>query len=194
VLQEHEALLEEMKALMRNVEHIRAVVSLQQEHARMGGQVELVPVSQLLEDALRLHASSFERSGIRVRREYAEIPPVALDRHKLLQIVLNLLNNARHALLESGREDKQLTLRVERAGTWLRIAVVDNGVGVAPEHRARLFTHGFTTKRDGHGFGLHSSALAAVEMKGRLSCDSGGPGQGATFLIELPLSGQEARP
>jgi signal transduction histidine kinase len=193
VLQEHETLLEEMQALIRNVEHIRAVVSMQQEHARVGGLVEQVPVAQLLEDALRLHASSFERSGIRIRREYAELPPVLLDRHKLLQIVVNLLNNARHALLESGREDKHLTLRVEPAGEWLRIAVADNGVGLAPEHLSRLFSHGFTTKKDGHGFGLHSSALAAGEMNGRLRCDSGGRGQGATFIIELPLRGQEAR-
>jgi two-component system sensor kinase FixL len=193
VVEEHQGLLEEMRALIGNVEHIRAVVSLQQEHARVGGSVEQVPVPRLLDDALRLHASFFERSGIRVRREYAEIPPVLLDRHKLLQILVNLLNNARHALVESGREDKQLTLRVEHAGEWLRIAVADNGVGIAPEHLPRMFTHGFTTKKDGHGFGLHSSALAAEEMSGRLRCDSGGRGQGATFIIELPMRGQEAR-
>ncbi|PTL81960.1 ATP-binding protein [Vitiosangium sp. GDMCC 1.1324] len=193
VVEEQAALLEEMRGLIRNVEHIRAVVSMQQAHARFGGQVEQVPVSALIDDALRLHASSYERSGIRILREYAEVPPVPLDRHKLLQILVNLLNNARQALVECGREDKQLSIRVRREGEErLRIEVGDNGVGIAPENLARLFAHGFTTKKDGHGFGLHASALAAEEMNGRLSCVSGGRGQGATFIIELPMRGQEA--
>ena len=189
---EHEGLMEEMQGLIRNVEHIRAVVSMQQTHARVGGWQEPVHVAELLDDALRLHANSFERQGIRILRDYAELSPVVLDRHRLLQIVVNLLNNARHAMMESGRPDKQLSLRVSREGEeWLRIEVKDNGVGIDPEHLPRLFTHGFTTKKDGHGFGLHASALAAEAMNGHLRCDSGGRGQGARFLIELPLRGQE---
>jgi signal transduction histidine kinase len=137
---------------------------------------------------------SFERLGIEVRREYTEVPLVRLDRHKLLQILLNLLSNARHALLESGRPDKLLTIRVERTVTErLRITVADNGVGIAPEHASRLFTQGFTTKKDGHGFGLHISALAAAEMDAFLSCTSEGRGQGATFTIDLPVAGEESR-
>jgi PAS domain S-box-containing protein len=185
--QERDGLLSEIRTLGECVEHIKAIVSMQQEHARSGGVLEQVPVPQLIDDALRLHAVSFERLGIRVRTEYAEVPPVLVDRHKLLLILLNLLSNARHALLDSGRTDKQLTLRVVRAAEErLHIEVKDNGVGVAPEHLARLFTQGFTTKKGGHGFGLHSSALAALELKGSLTCTSAGPGEGATFTIELP--------
>ncbi len=191
---EHAALLEEMQALTQSVEHIKAVVSMQQENARFAGVLERVPVAQLLDDALRLHSNGFERLGIRIHREYTELPPVLVDRHKLLQILVNLLSNARHALLESGREDKLLTLCVRPEGEdRVCVEVRDNGVGIAPEHLSRLFVHGFTTKKDGHGFGLHASALAAEELDGRLSCTSGGPGQGATFIIELPLRGQEAR-
>jgi signal transduction histidine kinase len=192
--QEHAALLAEMQALTQSVEHIKAVVSMQQENARFAGLLERVPVAELIDDALRLHSHGFERLGIRIHREYTELPPVLVDRHKLLQILVNLLSNARHALLESGREDKLLTLCVRPDGEErVCIEVRDNGVGISPEHLSRLFVHGFTTKKDGHGFGLHASAVAAEELHGRLRCDSAGPGQGATFIIELPREGQEAR-
>ncbi|HYO67702.1 MAG TPA: ATP-binding protein, partial [Archangium sp.] len=161
--------------------------------ARSAGMQERLPVPELLDDALRLHALFFEREGIRLLREYAPVPPVWVDRHKLLQILFNLVSNARHAMLESGRPDKQLTLRMGlgTAGR-LRIEVADNGVGIAPEALPRLFSQGFTTKKDGHGFGLHLSALAAAEMHGSLSCTSAGVGQGATFILELPI-GSEPR-
>jgi PAS domain S-box-containing protein len=191
---ERDELLDEVHTLQKSVEHIKSVVSMQQAHARFSGLVERLEVTPLLDDALRLHSVSFERLGIEVRREYTEVPLVRLDRHKLLQILLNLLSNARHALLESGRPDKLLTIRVERTVTErLRITVADNGVGIAPEHASRLFTQGFTTKKDGHGFGLHISALAAAEMDAFLSCTSEGRGQGATFTIDLPVAGEESR-
>jgi PAS domain S-box-containing protein len=188
LVQEREALLTEVQALSDNVDHIKSVVSMQQEHARFIGVVEQVRVAQLLDDALKLHALTFEKQGIQVRREYAEVPPVLMDRHKLLQILFNLLSNARQALQESGRADKQLLLRIgaDGAGERLRVEVTDNGVGISPENLPRLFTQGFTTKKEGHGFGLHTSALAAAELGGTLTCSSTGPGQGATFLVELP--------
>jgi signal transduction histidine kinase len=191
--QEHERMLTEVQGLTKNIEHIRSVVSMQQEHARFVGLVEKVSVSELIDDALRLHATSFERLGIQVRRDYAPVPPVLVDRHRLLQILVNLLSNARHALLGSKRLDKQLTLRIgTRPGDRLLIEVADNGIGIAPENLSRIFTQGFTTKRNGHGFGLHSSALAASELKGSLTCASDGHEQGATFTIDLPLTPEHA--
>jgi two-component system, LuxR family, sensor kinase FixL len=191
---EREELMGEVGTLQKSLEHIKSVVSMQQEHARFSGVVERLELTGLLDDALRLHAVAFERLGIQVLREYADAPQVKVDRHKLLQILLNLLSNARHALLESGRPDKLLTIRVERTAVErLRIAVSDNGVGISPDDAPRLFTQGFTTKKDGHGFGLHISALAAAEMDAFLSCSSEGRGQGATFTIELPIAGEESR-
>jgi signal transduction histidine kinase len=193
---EREELLREMQALSESVEHIKSIVSMQQQHARYGGVLELVRVPQLIDDALRLSAGSFERKGIEVECEYTEVPPIMVDRHKLLQILLNLLSNARHALVESGTRDKHLTIRVGLGAgeEQLRIQVADNGVGIAPENLTRVFSQGFTTKKRGHGFGLHISALAAAELKGRLSVASAGPGRGATFIIELPVHGGEASP
>jgi signal transduction histidine kinase len=186
--QERELMLEEMRRLGQSVDHIKSVVSMQQRHARFSGALEQVAIPSLLDDALRLNSVSFERLGIALRRDYAtELPVVLVDRHKLLQILVNLLSNARHALLEAGGENRQLVLRVAREGERLRISVSDNGVGIAPEILPRLFSQGFTTKKDGHGFGLHASALAAREMGGLLSCESEGLSRGATFTLELPV-------
>jgi PAS domain S-box-containing protein len=195
LLEERDSQLEEMRALGEGVEHIKSIVSMQQKHARTGGAVEQVAVPQLIDEALRLHAVSFERYGIRIEREYAQLPPISVDRHKLLQILINLLSNARHALADSGKPDKVLTIRVWHASPAGRvlIEVADNGVGISPEHLPRLFAQGFTTKKGGHGFGLHISSLAATEMKGRLTCASAGSGLGATFTLELPMEDAGAR-
>ncbi|MDY7228906.1 sensor histidine kinase [Hyalangium rubrum] len=194
--EERDTLLKEMGALSESVEHIKSIVSMQQKHARAAGAVEPVSVPQLIDEALRLNAGSFDRHGILIERDYADVPTVLLDRHKLLQILVNLLSNARHALLDSARQDKRMTIRVQKVHERARllIEVADNGVGIAPENLPRMFTQGFTTKHDGHGFGLHISALAAEEMKGRLSCTSVGLGQGATFTLEIPLEGAQPLP
>ncbi|HEX8703974.1 MAG TPA: ATP-binding protein [Myxococcaceae bacterium] len=192
--EEREAMLQELRSLRDSVEHVRIIVRMQQKHARVGGAIESVSVPQLVDEALRLHAGSFERVGIHIEREYAQVPILLVDRHKLLQILLNLLSNARHALEDSQREGKRLTLRIRPAAgdERLLLQVEDNGVGIAPEHLSRIFAQGFTTKKTGHGFGLHSSALAATEMGGQLSGTSPGPNQGATFTLELPLRPHEA--
>jgi two-component system, LuxR family, sensor kinase FixL len=177
------------------VDHIKSIVSMQQKHARTGGAIEELQVPQLIDEALRLHAISLERLGILIERDYAQVPPILVDRHKLLQILINLLSNARHALVDSQQQDKRLSIRVRIApeGRLLLIEVSDNGMGIAPENLTRIFTQGFTTKKTGHGYGLHISALAATEMKGRLTCSSSGPGQGAIFTLELPVAGEEVR-
>jgi signal transduction histidine kinase len=84
--------------------------------------------------------------------------------------------------------DKQMTVRVANGEGRIKIAISDNGVGIPAENLLRIFNHGFTTRKDGHGFGLHSGALAARELGGSLSVRSGGLGEGATFTLELPVN------
>jgi C4-dicarboxylate-specific signal transduction histidine kinase len=105
----------------------------------------------------------------------------------VLQILVNLIRNAKYACDEAGRPDKRLSMRVTKGDELVRIAVRDNGIGIPPENLTRIFGHGFTTKKDGHGFGLHSGALAAKELGGSLTAHSDGVGRGATFTLELPL-------
>jgi C4-dicarboxylate-specific signal transduction histidine kinase len=141
----------------------------------------------LVEDALRISEAAIRRHEIEVVREYAEVPSFEADKHKILQILVNVLRNAKDACKSSPRPDKRITVRIETDGSRIRVSVIDNGVGIAGENLDRIFAHGFTTKEDGHGFGLHSGALTAQEIGGALIAQSGGPGTGATFVLEVPI-------
>jgi len=180
--------LEELTLLRDNLEHIKDTVTMQQSYAKLCGVTETVEVVDLVEDSLRLNAGAFARHGVTLRREFAAVPSISVDKHKVLQILVNLVRNAKYACDESGRADKQITLRIEPTEQGVRISVIDNGVGIPPENMARLFRHGFTTRASGHGFGLHSGALAANELGGSLRAESEGSGLGAAFILELPRS------
>jgi len=114
-----------------------------------------------------------------------------VEKHKILQILVNLVRNAQYACDESGRADKRLTMRVANGGGRMKITVMDNGVGIPPENLTRIFNHGFTTRKGGHGFGLHGGALAAKEMGGSLTVHSDGIGHGAVFTLDLPCTTNE---
>jgi signal transduction histidine kinase len=186
LLAEQEATVGELNSLRQNVEHINEIVAMQQNYARVGGVKEIINVVNLVEDSLRMNESALNRHHVEVVREFENVPPMNVDRHKLLQILTNLVGNAKQACQESERADKRLTVRVANGDGRIKISVIDNGVGIVPENLTRIFNHGFTTRKDGHGFGLHSGALAAKEMGGSLNVRSDGPGQGAAFTLELP--------
>jgi len=176
----------EMDALTHNIDHIKEVVAMQQKYARVGAVEETVSVATLVEDCLSMNAESLASHGVAVVRELADLPPLKIEKHRLLQILMNLLVNARLACMESGRPDARVTVRTVAAGSAIRIEVADNGVGIPAENLTRIFAHGFTTRKAGHGFGLHGCALAAKSMRGSLTAHSDGPGRGATFTLELP--------
>jgi len=184
---EQAALLVELASLQKNIEHIKDVVSMQQTYAKVSGVTETVQIEELIEDTLRMNAASLMRHELRVVREFSAVPPIVVDKHKLLQILVNLVRNAKHACDDAGRDDKQITLRLMGDSEYVRVSVADNGIGIPPENLTRIFNHGFTTKKDGHGFGLHSGANAAKEMGGSLTVHSAGRGHGAVFTLELPL-------
>ena len=184
--------LEELASLRDNLEHIKDTVAMQQSYAKRCGVTETIEVAELVEDSLRLNAGAFVRHGVTLHREFNEVPPITVDKHKVLQILVNLVRNAKYACDESGKSEKLLTLRIEKAPAGVRISVIDNGVGIPEENMSRLFTHGFTTRASGHGFGLHSGALAAQELGGSLLVKSDGLGCGATFILELPSAPVDA--
>src|SRR3984957_16358336 len=186
LMSDQKVALEELASLRENLEHIKDTVAMQQSYAKLCGVTETIAVADLVEDSLRLNAGAFVRHGVTLLREYAEVPPITVDKHKVLQVLVNLVRNAKYACDESGRSDKLITLRIEKSPVGVRICVIDNGVGIPAENMSRLFTHGFTTRADGHGFGLHSGALAAQELGGTLLVMSDGPGCGASFILELP--------
>jgi signal transduction histidine kinase len=185
---EHEDMAAELRALSDSVDHIKEVVATQQSHAGSPRIVEPLNVSDLVDDALRMSAAALTRHHVSVVQDLADLPLLSLDRHRVLLILINLINNAKYALNGTPEHSRLITIHacLDRAET-LTLRVVDNGVGIAAEHLTCIFSHGFTTRKDGHGFGLHSSALAAGEMGGRLTATSDGPGKGACFVLELPI-------
>jgi signal transduction histidine kinase len=188
---DQEAISHELESLRENVEHIKEIVAMQQNYATVGGVKETINLVTLVEDSMRMNEGALSRHRVEVIREYENVPPMNVEKHKILQILVNLVRNAKHACDESGRADKGLTLRVANGDGRVRISVIDNGIGIPPENLTRIFNHGFTTRKGGHGFGLHSGALAAKEMGGSLTVHSDGPGQGAAFTLELPCPTQE---
>lgn len=188
MIKERDGMLVELVNLSRHVGHIKEIVAAQQGYASTAGFVQQVSIRKLMEDALALSIDGMDRHGINVRLETPDLPEILTDKHKVLQIVLNLLRNAKDATKASGKEKKEIRLWAEQQGdSTLRISVADNGVGMRREDLQRVFQHGFTTKAGGHGFGLHSGALGAKDLGGTLSVHSDGPGQGATFTLELPM-------
>ncbi len=185
---EQEFTTRELTGLRDKIEHIKEIVAMQQQYARVFGVVEALSITQLVEDSIKLNTGAMARHGVTVIRDFHPVPTVTVDKHKVLQILLNLVRNAKYACDEGGREPKLVTLRVSApAPDRVQVQVIDNGVGIPPENLTRIFCHGFTTRKEGHGFGLHSAALAAGEMGGTLVGASDGPGLGATFTLELPV-------
>lgn len=158
---------------------------MQQSYATMVGVIEPLDAVELMETALRMNASALARHLVTVKSDYIPARVVG-ERAKVLQILVNLISNAKYAAEQGGQEDRCVTLRVQPGEAGLvRLIVADNGVGIPAESLAKIFSHGFTTRRGGHGFGLHSSMIAAREMKGALTVASEGAGKGATFTLEL---------
>ncbi|MEO8360814.1 MAG: ATP-binding protein, partial [Vicinamibacteria bacterium] len=184
--EQQQSVTQELESLRANIDHIKEIVAVQQDHAKAASAWETVDVTGLVEDSLRMNESSLIRRQIRIVRDLEPTPPVLVEKHKALQILVNLVRNARTACEDREDTSGEITVRTRTEGGAVRISVSDNGSGIAPENLTRIFAHGFTTRKNGHGFGLHSGALAATELGGSLSVTSDGPGKGATFVLELP--------
>ena len=186
---EQDKLSEDLNVFSEYMQHIIEIVNLQQSYGKTAGVTELMNPADIMEDALRINTNALTRHSVEVVKEYGDLSPMQLDRHKTLQVLTNLMTNAKYALAKNDNSSKVLTLRVKtRDDDQIVFEVADNGTGIAEEDITRIFSYGFTTKKDGHGFGLHSGALAAKEMGGSLRVHSEGRGKGATFTLELPTN------
>ena len=193
--EEQARLADKVKSLTESIQHIKEIVATQQEYAKVSGMLESAALTDIVEDALRLHEGALARHRIKVVREFEAAPLMTIDRHKVLQILFNLLENAKHACDERGAAEKQVTVRIEQAGQGrIQVSVADNGIGIPAENLSRIFGQAFSTKKGGHGFGLHSSVLAAQDMGGSLSAQSDGRGKGAVFILKIPLDASAPRP
>jgi C4-dicarboxylate-specific signal transduction histidine kinase len=161
IAQERSEIQKELELLRGNVEHIKEIVATQQDFARSSDVNETIAVKEIIQDAFKMHSSSFSKYGVKFECQCDDLLSVTTDKHRVMQILVNLLQNARQAC-DGGDGEKKVIVRVSKVGVeWIRIEVIDNGSGITSENLNRIFVHGFTTKKDGHGFGLHSGALAA---------------------------------
>jgi C4-dicarboxylate-specific signal transduction histidine kinase len=192
-LEERAWLVAEIASMQKNIDHIKEIVAMQQGYARVAGVTEMIEAETLFEDALQINSTALSGHDVKVIREYAPVPLLCVEKGKILQILINLIRNAMFACDEARKlsaGEKNLVVRVEPGakGNTVKLIVRDNGVGIPQENMLRIFRHGFTTRANGHGFGLHASALAAKEMRGSLAAQSEGAGKGATFTLELPIA------
>jgi len=190
---EKEKLKEEVSNLTKSHEHIRQIIALQQQYAGMPGYRESVYAKELVQDAVQLFGTSFARHHIKFSiKQSRKLSRIKVEKHKVLQILINLLKNARDAVRDTDREQREITVFIDQNDKKdLIIKVTDNGMGIDEEHLKKVFVYGFTTKRDGHGYGLHGCANSAREMGGSLTASSKGVNQGATFTLNLPLKKTE---
>lgn len=179
--------IQECEALVKSIQHIKEIVNMQQSIAGTYGVIEKIAITELIEDAINIVLYNLQAEHIKIIREYDELDPVYIDKSKLLQILINLIKNAKEALLASSNDEKILIIRLQSYNkNTLQIQISDNGIGISPENIPMLFTQGFTTKPKGHGFGLHSSIFAANELQGSLTVVSDGLMKGATFTLQFP--------
>lgn len=183
-------LLKEADHLTQNVEHIKQIISMQQNYAKAGGVIQKLNPVELIGESLRIAQASVNRHGVTILREDSCPTEMTTDRHQALQILVNFITNAVQAVKVRPAGERIVRLKVKQDGDRVIFSVEDNGVGIPHENLQKLFQHGFTTRKDGHGFGLHSGALAARNLGGQVSVFSSGPGQGSCFTLELPLNSQ----
>lgn len=179
--------IRELEELTQNVEHIKQIVAMQQSYAKAGGVVQSLKPASLFEEACCLAQASVNRHGVRISTQVVETPEIETDRHQVLQILVNFITNAVQAVKVRPDGERRIGLHLSLVAERIRFDVVDNGMGIPAENLQKIFQHGFTTRKDGHGFGLHSGALAASNLGGSVHVHSDGPGLGARFSLELPL-------
>ena len=185
------AIEEELESTKRHLEHIKTIVVMQQQFATSSHIIEEANLSELIEDAVSISSSSLIRHNISLIRDYEDRILVAVDKHQVMQILVNLIRNAKHACQDANRMNAQIKISVAKADSTIQVLIADNGIGIAADNLTKLFGHGFTTKKHGHGFGLHSGANSAKSMGGSLVATSEGLGCGATFTLTLPVKHNE---
>ncbi len=187
---DRDRVVEELKRLREGLDHTATLVSRQQSNARKVTIAEERSLRQVLEEALTLSAL---RGGVEVQLQVADDGPVALDRHRVVEILVNLIRNAAQATARAEHPGRLVLGARREASGMLAFSVQDNGVGLSEADQAKLFQLGFTTKADGHGFGLHACANLAGEIGGRITCSSAGPGLGACFTLKIPAARADRR-
>ncbi len=185
--EENEYLSEHSDRLSEKIDLIKDVIVAQQAYASGFSQTEEMDLKKIIEDALTIQSLSILNHSIDIVKEYEEVLPVNVQKAKFIHVLVNLLKNSKAAMADNDPENKTITISLNREDKNIRLKVSDTGCGITKEELKKIFTHGFTTKKGGHGFGLHSCANYMTEMGGAMWAESDGRGKGASFVLEFPL-------
>lgn len=177
--------------MLRNIDRIQSLNSLikdaviaQQGFAKSISYQEQCDIEALIHSALKIAESSSYLKDLNVQVIVNEAYDIKVDKSKFIHIILNMIRNSKDALAGISPDSRRIVIEVGRSPQQNKyIKFTDNGEGIASENMGRIFSHGFTTKTTGHGFGLHHSAIALQEMNGRISVKSAGKNCGAEFTI-----------
>ncbi|MGB0372207.1 MAG: ATP-binding protein [Opitutales bacterium] len=192
--QNQERLIGELKSLNNHVGHIKEILKTQQSYAKTKDALEKFKLSEIIEDAVQINRDALVRHSIKLQTDLLDNPEMHNDKHRMLQILVNLIRNAKYACDEDPKPEKLIIVSTKRSATnEVDILVTDNGIGIPKENFNSLFNHGFTTREDGNGYGLHSCANLASEMKGRILVDSEGLTRGATFTLRVPITREASK-
>ncbi len=181
----------ESKELIAKTTMMKEVISTQQTYARSGFHNEQLNLPELIEDALKIQDASLKKWGIKLHTQFNNTPACIGQKSKLLQVITNLIKNAKEAMGDNDQFNKPKEMLIETGianDSAVYLKIKDNGCGINKEQLTKIFNHGFTTKKTGHGFGLHTCANAMTEMKGSLKVNSEGVQKGACFTVTLPTN------
>jgi len=180
----------ELQTLSEKVELIHNIVHDLKDYSSRDYSIALkeeVQINNLMDMALLMEESRLKKNHVEVHKEYSLEKPVVIEKTKLVHILVNLIKNAVEAMQGNKTDNRHITVTTginKKNKPFIKIS--DNGSGIKPDDLKSIFMYGFSTKQDGHGFGLHSSANYMKEMGGVLKVESEGPGKGASFILELP--------
>ncbi len=188
LLIEKDDLLKEIENIKNDILHIQNIVYMQQSYAKNVLVEELHSAQEIMEDAIRMNRNALHRHNIRIITEFDNIKKTKIDKHKVLQILLNLISNAKYSFLDSSQKSKTIVCSIKNIDNkFIELKIKDNGKGITKKNLNKIFNYGFTTRKDGHGFGLHNSANTARQIGGELSVISDGPNKGACFVLKLAI-------
>jgi tetratricopeptide (TPR) repeat protein len=179
--------LKELSTLHSGINHIEEIIAVQQSYAGVSGLVEKVALSDMMDDVLKMHSEMFRKYKIKITKKYSKTKPILIEKGKLIQVFVNLLKNSKESLETKDDKNRVITINILEDKQHQTVEITDNGAGISKENLTRIFSYGFSTKKEGKGFGLHTSALAMTEMKGKLNAESKGDGKGAKFIVSIPV-------
>ena len=179
-------LREEVEELQRHCNLIRQLINTQQFYAKIEPTPSVLNLSTLINDALQFEKVSLERHKIQVTVDVSATGFISGNQSKVLHVFLNLIKNAKESLLCAEQKQRKLKITTRRDRDQLLVFISDDGLGLSKSQLNRMFNYGFTTKQEGHGFGLYTCDQTMKELGGTISVTSEGLGKGATFKLVFP--------